>query len=135
MARGVRVAAVIVGLHTAANLGHGVPHAAVPVELATGQRAFVVAIVLTAPLFALGLLWRGRNRTGASLLVASMAASLLFGLYHHFAVPNPDHVHSVLVGPWRDAFRTTAVLVAVVDAVGVVAGLRIWIQVSASSST
>lgn len=135
MARGLRTATAIVGLHTVVNLAHGVPHAAIPVELSTGQWAFVLAVVLLAPLVALGLLWRNRSRTGAFLLAVSMAASLSFGLYYHFAVPNPDHVHAISAGPWRGPFRTTAVLVAAVDAFGVAAGVRIWRQVNASSST
>jgi hypothetical protein len=128
MVRRLREAAVTVGLHVVANAAHGVPHAAAPVPLAPWQSAFVFGVVLSAPLAALGLLWTGgpeRTRVGAVLFSISMAASLVFGLYFHFVVPNPDHVSTVSAGPWRGPFRATAVLVALVDAVGVAVGIRI----------
>ena len=125
MPRELSTAAAAVGLHTVANVAHGVPHAEVPVALARWQTAFVYLVVLAAPVVALGLLWRGRFRAGATLLAASMAASLAFGLFFHFVVPNPDHVDAVPTGPWRGPFRATAVLVALSDAVGVAVG--VWL--------
>ncbi|WP_137287501.1 hypothetical protein [Halorussus salinisoli] len=132
MARELQVAALAVGLHLVANLAHGVPHLAAPVPLATWQWAFVFAVVVLAPLVAFGLLWHGRPRGGAWLIAVSMAASLAFGLYFHFGVPNPDHVDAVRAGPWHRPFRTTATLVAAVDAVAALVGL--WLVSEAPDS-
>ncbi|UPV74281.1 hypothetical protein M0R89_17305 [Halorussus limi] len=133
MVRKLAVATLTVVLHLAANAAHGVPHAAIPVPLAAWQRAFVFGVVALAPLVALGFLWRGQSRAGAGLLAVSMAASLAFGLYFHFGAPNPDHVDAVRAGPWRSPFRTTAVLVAAIDAVGALVGL--WLAYEAPDSS
>lgn len=125
MERHVKLAAAVVGLHTVVNAVHGLPHAAIPVALAGWQWAFVVGVVFLGPLAALWLGWRGRSASGWVLLAASLAASLAFGVSFHFAVPNPDHVHAVSAGTWRGSFAVTAVLAAVVDAVGVLAGVRL----------
>lgn len=125
MARNLTVAALVVVLHLVANAAHGLPHAEAPVPLAAWQWAFVYVVVLLAPVVALGVLWRGRPRAGAGLLAASMTASLVFGLYFHFGVPNPDHVDAVRAGPWRGTFRATAVLIALMDAIGAFVGVRL----------
>lgn len=125
MARELTVAALAVVLHLVANAAHGLPHAEAPVPLAAWQWAFVYAVVLLAPVVALGSLWRGRPRAGAGLLAVSMAASLAFGLYFHFGVPNPDHVDAVSAGPWREPFRATAILVVLTDAIGAFVGVRL----------
>ncbi|NHN58904.1 MULTISPECIES: hypothetical protein [Halorussus] len=122
MARELRVAALAVGLHTAASAAHGVPHAAIPVPLSRWQWAFVYGVIVLAPLVALGLLWRGQEATGATALAVSMAASLVFGVYFHFVAPNPDHVGAISAGPWRGPFRMTALSAAVTDALGVLVG-------------
>lgn len=125
MTRQLRVAALAVGLHAAASAAHGVPHAAVPVPLAPWQWAFVYGVIVLAPLVALGLLRRGKVEVGGTLLAVSMAASLLFGVYFHFVAPTPDHVGAVPAGPWRGPFRVTALVAAIVDAVGVFVGVRL----------
>lgn len=126
--RGLKLATVVVALHTVANVAHGVPHAEIPVTLATWQTAFVYAVVLGVPLFALGLLGLGRDSPGIVLLTGSLAASFLFGLYFHFLVSNPDHVHSVPAGPWQTTFQLTAVLILITDGLGVPAGMWLYRQ-------
>ncbi|MFC4450285.1 hypothetical protein [Halorussus aquaticus] len=133
MAGKTRVAALALGVHVVANLAHGVPHLAAPVPLAPWQSAFVVGVVLLAPLVGFQLLRRGRPRGGAWLFAVSMAASLAFGLTFHFGVPNPDHVDAVAAGPWHRPFGTTATLVAVTDAVGVLVGLWLVSKIPDSS--
>jgi hypothetical protein len=126
MARDRRVAALALGLHLVANAAHGVPHTAIPVPLAPWQWAFVFGGIVLAPVAAFALLRRGRARAGASLFAVSMAASLAFGAYFHYATPNPDHVNAVPAGPWRGPFRATALLV-VADALGVLVGA--WLAI------
>ncbi|WP_227352717.1 hypothetical protein [Haladaptatus salinisoli] len=120
MTRKRTVAAVALGAYLLANLAHGVPHAAVPVPLTPFQSAFVAAVTL-APIVGFVLLLRGSERLGSAVFVVSMAASLAFGVYFHFLVPNPDSVRAVS-GPWSGPFFLTAALVAAAGAAGVVAG-------------
>src|SRR5918993_115396 len=51
--------------------------------------------------------------------------SLAFGLLYHFLVSGPDNVFTQPPGPWRVAFMVTAVLLSLLQAAGVVAGLRV----------
>lgn len=119
------IAAGLVAVHAVVSIGHGVAHSTVPVDLTAAQEAFVVLVVALAPVLALALLWRGRERVGAGLLAASMAAALVFGVYFHYAVPNPDNVAAV-TGPWSLPFEGTAALVAVTEFLGTVVGAWLW---------
>jgi hypothetical protein len=112
-------------VHLVASVAPGVPQAAIPVPLAAWQRTFVLVVVLLGPMAGFELLRRGRGVTGATLFAGTMAASLAFGLYFHFGPPNPDDVHAVAGKGLGRAFRTTATLVAVVDAIGALVG--VWL--------
>jgi hypothetical protein len=71
------------------------------------------------------LLWTRHRLVGAWLLVASMAGSLVFGLLYHFLVPGSDNVFAQPHGAWRAAFVVTAVVLSLLQATGVVIGLRV----------
>ncbi|WP_423743324.1 hypothetical protein V5735_09625 (plasmid) [Haladaptatus sp. SPP-AMP-3] len=124
MARELSVG-VTLGAYLVVNLAHGVPHVAVPVPLTPFQSTFVVLIVTLAPVVGFVLLWRGAERIGSAVFATSMVASLVFGVYYHFIVSNPDNVHAVN-GPWQSAFVTSAALVAIADAAGVAIGAWSW---------
>ena len=49
--------------------------------------------------------------------------SLVFGVVNHFLLESPDHVAQV-AAQWRVLFGTTAVLLAVTEALG--SGLAFW---------
>ena len=119
------LAAGVVAVHAVVSIGHGVVHLAVPVDLTAAQELFVVLVIALGPIVALVLLWRDRERAGAGLLATSMAAALLFGVYFHYLVPNPDHVTAV-VGAWSLHFEGTAALVAVTELAGTVVGAWLW---------
>ena len=124
------LAAGIVAVHAVVSFGHGAAHLAVPVDLTAAQEAFVVLVVALAPVVALALLWRGRERAGATFLAASMGAALLFGVYYHYLVPNADNVASV-TGAWALQFGGTAALVAVTEFAGTAVGAWLWWQAEA----
>jgi hypothetical protein len=76
----------------------------------------VFVVIIAGPWVGL-VLMRLARRSGAWMIAATMAGSLVFGLMYHFIVPNPDHV--AYVDPqWRSLFATTAVLVALTEALG-----------------
>jgi hypothetical protein len=54
-----------------------------------------------------------------------MVGALIFGLAFHFLVSGPDNVFTLNPGAGREAFRSSAVLVALTEALGCVAG--IWV--------
>ena len=89
---------------------HGMAHAKLEIYLPSVLANTYIAVVLyAAPVAAAGLLWAGRIRFGAWLLIGSMVGSLIFEGYNHFLVMSPDHVSQVAAGRWGDIFRVTAV--------------------------
>jgi len=52
-----------------------------------------------------------------------MTGSFLFGIYYHFVAPGPDNVAFLHPHPWMQTFRVSAVMLAVVELGGVIAGL------------
>jgi hypothetical protein len=94
-------------------------------SLPAWQLAYITVVIYAAPVVAAVLLWTRFRRSGAWLLAAAMAGSLAFGLLYHFLVSGPDNVFTQPPGPWRVAFMVTAVLLSLLQAAGVVAGLRV----------
>jgi hypothetical protein len=101
---------------------HGAAHRRLGIELPTFQQEFVFWVIVLAPLVALVLLWTRASRAGAALLVASMAAALLFGAYYHFLLVGPDHVFHLPPGSAQTSFRATAVLLLITEGFGCWAG-------------
>ena len=119
---GRRVAVFALLAHLIANAVHGIPHLAIPIEVGAWFDAVVAVVVFVLPIVGVGLLWRGRATVGAATFTVAIAGSLLTGLVFHFAVVNPDNV-AVVVDP---TFEATAVGVAVVDALSLVAAAWVW---------
>lgn len=123
-----RLAALLVIVHALVSGIHGVAHAELPVALAAWQEAFVLIVATLAPLAALVLLYRGRERAGVALLTTSMAAALLFGLTVHYLVPNLDNVASIPAGPWHLHFAWTAAAIALTELGGAAIGAWLWVR-------
>lgn len=123
-----KYAATIVVAHLLVNIAHGLAHRELRVGLAPLDSIFVVVVVLISPLLAMGLLWTSAKRLGLILLALSMFGSFLFGLYHHFLVTSPDHVHAQPSSPWGLAFVLTAYGLLITDAMGTYVGIHfLWI--------
>jgi hypothetical protein len=119
----------IVLIHFALNIVHGMAHARLEIGLNAFQNFFVALVIVAAPLFAAYLIWKGNMRVGGASLALSMAGALVFGVYYHFVLPGPDHVTHInlpisLNG--RDIFDVSAVLLALFECLGVLAGARIF---------
>jgi Na+/proline symporter len=96
------------------------------VELSRSQLLFIAIVITIAPLLAGLLIWRGATRAGAIMLALSMAGSLVFGVYHHFVLISPDHVSHLPGIPGTIPvimFQVTAVLLALLEGLGVIAGI------------
>jgi hypothetical protein len=117
-------AAVLV--HGAPLVLHGVAHAQLGIYLESVLANIYIGVVLyAAPVVSAWLLWTGRIRLGAWLLVGSMVGSLIFEGYNHFLAMSPDHVSQVPAGPWGDTFRVTAIASVITEVLACAAGVVI----------
>ena len=121
----------IVLIHFAINLAHGMTHKHLAIGLDLFQKLFVALVIVVAPLYAAYLIWKGNLRAGGALLALSMAGALVFGIYYHFILPGPDHVTHINLPfspDMRDIFDVSAVLLALFECLGVLAGARIFLK-------
>jgi len=124
MPKKIAIAGTLVVLaHTVALVFHSLAHIRLEIFLGPLGNAFIYVVIVAAPPLALALLWTRWQRAGVWLLLASMFGSLAFGAYNHFMVDSPDHVMNVPHGDWGNIFTVSAIMLAVVEAIGcVVAG-------------
>src|SRR5512144_1881504 len=80
-------------VHLVVAIWHGAAHTELAVTLSPGQNFFVFAVIVLAPLVAVGLLWTRYVGLALWLFLAAMCAALLFGAYYHYVFISPDHVH------------------------------------------
>jgi hypothetical protein len=119
--------------HLVVSMVHGVAHTQANVPLSLAANLFVYIVILAAPLIGLALTW-WTPRLGGWLIALSMAGSLVFGLVNHFVLTSPDHVAHV-DPQWRSLFATTAVLLAVTEALGVVLAARFLAREQTSTNS
>ena len=123
VSRAAKYTTAIVVTHLLVNVVHGVAHDELRVGLPPSGSVFVIVVVLILPLVAMVLVWTAKKRPGLILLSLSMFGSLLFGLYHHFLVANPDHVHSQPLSLWGNVFVLTAYGLLITEAIGTYVGV------------
>jgi hypothetical protein len=119
-----RFALITIVTHLAVATLHGVAHGALAVP--AGGRAgllVVAAAVYVGPVVALAGLLGGRRAAGALVLLASMATALVYGLAFHYFLRTPDHVAYAPSGPWGEVFRSSAAVIAILEACGLAAGV------------
>ena len=129
-------AIAIIFTHLALSIAHGVAHNHLAIALTIAQTIFVGTVVIAAPLVAAYFIWKRRLRLGGALLAISMAAALTFGVYYHFLAPGPDnvnHADSTKPANWRNLFEDTAMDLALIEALGTVAGAVLFFKPSAST--
>jgi hypothetical protein len=114
----------LVVIHVIAHGLHGLAHVEIPVPLSILQSLFVGIVIYAIPIIAVVLLWTQFYRIGSWLLLGSMAASVLFGIYNHLIVITPDHVSQVSFEGWGLLFQITAILTLIVDGFG--SWIGIW---------
>ncbi len=114
---------VLVVAHLLINIAHGAAHRELHVPLPPAGMLFVIIVILLCPLLAFALLCTSQKRMGLLLLTVSMAASSVFGLYHHFLVHGSDHVSAQAPGPAGAVFVVTAYLLFLIEGLGASLGL------------
>ena len=125
--RGLMLACLgLVGFHFLTLVLHSAAHEVLPVKATTAQLAFIIPVIIFAPVVS-GFMLPKFEKAGAVVLLASMLGSFAFGLYYHFVADTIDHVaHVAQMGPafWSEMFRVTACMLAVSEVIGaVLAGL------------
>jgi len=109
----------IVALHALALVVHSQSHQAIPVPLSALQNAFAVGVIVTAPLVAAALIWRGFPRIGGTLLGAAMLGAFLFGFINHYVLDSPDNVAQIPATDWGNVFSLSAHALALLELGGV----------------
>ena len=113
----------VVLAHFAVVMLHGSAHTQLKVGLAPWQTAFVLIVIVVAPLLAAIIIWTRFSRFGFGLLSLAMAGALIFGVYFHYLTISPDHVAHLPPGDAQGSFRLTALLLAITETIGLVIGL------------
>ena len=108
---------VLVALHFAIVVVHGSAHTALAVGLPPAKNAFVLAVIIIAPVVAAALVWTRYAIAGMWLFFASMLGAFLFGGYHHFVMVSPDHIAHLPPGDpgVQSSFVLTAIGLALVE--------------------
>lgn len=115
-----RIAIATVIAHVVVSIVHGQAHTGIAIPLAAWQNAYVWIVIMLMPIAAALSIWRtGR---GYLLLCGSMLGALVFGVYFHFVDAGADNVASVAGHAMGEQFRVTALLLAVIEAAGVIVG-------------
>jgi cytochrome bd-type quinol oxidase subunit 2 len=126
VSRAARFALLVIIAHALIVSLHGSAHRRLNIELSQIQSVFIGLVIIIAPLLAGLLIWRGSQKTGALLLAFSMAGAFLFGVINHFLLISPDHVQhlpGIQGTPPVLMFQITAVLLALIEGIGVIAGV------------
>ena len=119
-----RIAAtVLLAAHTVVAVVHDLAHRDLGIELTAAQTTYINLVIVAAPVVAFILMWTRLQWAGAILFTVAMAGSLLFGLYYHYVLVSPDHVSYLPDGDLQSAFRITALLLALLEALGVACGV------------
>jgi len=105
--------------HQVITLLHGQAHTRLDVGLSSWQNAYVLAVIVIAPLIALVLSFTRFVSAGLWLLLASMLGSLIFGFCYHYVINSLDHVAHLPAGGAQGLFRTTALLLLLSETFGV----------------
>ena len=122
-------AVALVTIHFGVNVLHSTAHNKLPVDTTPAQLAFILPVIVVAPVVAAIMLAKF-EKAGMVLLTASMLGSLVFGIYYHFIADTTDHVaHVAHREPlfWSQMFVITSCLLVITEAAAAAVGL-IWLK-------
>lgn len=84
--------AILVAIHLVVAVWHGNAHTELAIALPPVKNAFVIMVILIAPLVAASLAWTRHFLVGLWVFFLSMLGALLFGAYHHYILVSPDNI-------------------------------------------
>jgi hypothetical protein len=120
-----KLSLAIIALHVAVTVVHGAAHGTLKILMNGWQNAYILVVIGVLPLVAGFLIWK-RARGGYLILFLSMLGALVFGGYYHFVLAGADNVSAVghhASHSWAQVFQGSAVLTAMLELAGVVAGV------------
>ena len=118
------VISVSVWVHAAVTVCHSVAHVGAGVWMPLPAMAYIWLVIIIGPIAGWWLVRSGRVCTGSCVVAVCMLGAFLFGALNHFVWPGADHIDSIAAGLWRGPFQATAVLLALTEAGGALAGLQ-----------
>ena len=109
-------------VHLGGNFWHGDAHEALEVYLPGFKTAFIVAVILIAPVVGAALVWTRFYLLGCWIVGVSMLGSVLFSVYHHYVMISIDNVEHLPPGTVEEHahFANSAELIALAALAGVV---------------
>jgi hypothetical protein len=114
------LALAVIAFHFAIVVLHSAAHQVLPVTATPAQLAFIIPVIVLAPMVA-GLILLRFNKAGLLLMAVSMLGSFVFGVYYHFIADTIDHVnHVAQMQPpfWSQMFQSTSYLLAISEIFG-----------------
>jgi len=120
-----RVSITFIALHAVLSAAHGAAHSRLNIVMSGWQNAYILVVIGLLPIVAGYFIWK-RARVGYAILFLSMLGALVFGGYYHFVLAGADNVSTVAhhaAHSWAQVFQVSAVLTAVLELAGVVAGI------------
>jgi len=129
------VALGLVAIHFIVVVLHSFAHQLLSVNASPAQLAFIIPVIVVAPVVA-GVMLPRFERFGTVLLTASMIGSFVFGVYYHFIAETIDHVaHVAQLEPhfWSQMFLATSYLLAISELLGAVVGLLLLVMASTTA--
>ena len=130
-----KIALAVVAIHFFVVVLHSVAHQLLSVNASPAQLAFIVPVIILAPVVA-GVMLPKFERFGTVLLTASMIGSFVFGVYYHFIAETIDHIaHVAQLEPhfWSQMFLATSYLLAISELLGAVVGLLLLVRASTTA--
>jgi hypothetical protein len=124
------IALGFVAIHFVVVVLHSNAHTKLAVNASPAQLAFIIPVIVVAPVVA-GIMLLKFERAGTILLTVSMLGSLLFGVYYHFIADTIDHVaHVAFLQPvfWSQMFQLTSALLALSEMLGAGLGLILLLR-------
>lgn len=120
-----QVSIAIIALHATVTVAHGAAHSTLKILMNGWQNAYIFIVIVLLPLVVGYLIWK-RARVGYLILFLSMLGALVFGGYYHFVLAGADNVSTVghhAMRSWAQLFQVSAVVTALLEFAGVVAGV------------
>jgi hypothetical protein len=124
-----------IAIHFVVVVLHSIAHELLPVKASPAQLAFIVPVIVVAPVVA-GLMLPKFEKFGTVLLTLSMIGSFVFGVYYHFIAETIDHVaHVAQLEPlrWSQMFLATSYLLAISEILGATVGLFLLLRGSTTA--
>jgi hypothetical protein len=108
---------LLVAIHLGVVVWHGDAHKALAIALPPEKNAFVLVVIVVAPVVAASLLWTRHGNVGLWMFFLSMVGAFVFGGYHHYVLVSPDNIRQLPEGSSgaQSAFVTTAAALAILE--------------------